>query len=419
MNAIPATKLPATSWQSVRLADVCQFKPPKSIPRKTLDDDSPVSFVPMGDLGELTKHFEAKTVRRFAEVVKGYTYFADGDVLCAKITPCFENGKLGIAQNLENGVGFGSSEFVVMRSKGGILPEFLYYYLSRDTFREAGQAVMSGAVGHKRVPNEYFENLEIPLTPLDEQKRIVAVLDQAFAALDCATALTEESHSDARETFSAYLEEVFSDTKQDWVNEKLGDVCSKIGSGATPKGGASSYKSEGVSLIRSLNVHDRDFREEKLALIDDEQAGRLSNVAVQPQDVLFNITGASIARCCLAPEVWLPARVNQHVAIIRPDPKILLPEFLCMLLTSRSQKYKLLRAGHEGGSTRQAITKSQLRDFSAYFPRSTDLQTEIVANLDRFEKASHNARNVYAQKLSDIEQLRQSLLQRAFAGQLN
>ena len=73
MSAVAAAKLPAAEWQTVRLADVCQFKPPKSIPRKALEDDSPVSFVPMGDLGELTKHFEARTVRRFGEVVKGYT----------------------------------------------------------------------------------------------------------------------------------------------------------------------------------------------------------------------------------------------------------------------------------------------------------------------------------------------------------
>ena len=197
----------ATPWPALPLSEACFFKPPKSIPRKRLNEDTEVSFVPMNDLGELVKYFKAKDVRSFSEVVKSYTYFADGDVLCAKITPCFENGKLGIARGLKNGVGFGSSEFVVMRPKRSLLPGFLYYYLSRDVFREAGARVMSGAVGHKRVPKEYFEDQPIPLPPLQEQKRIVAVLDQAFAALDRARAHAEANLAAAHEFLEAFVEQ--------------------------------------------------------------------------------------------------------------------------------------------------------------------------------------------------------------------
>jgi len=167
-----------------------------------------------------------------------------------------------------------------------------------------------------------------------------------------------------------------------WVKKRLSDVTTKIGSGATPRGGNESYKAEGVSLIRSLNVYDDGFRKAKLARIDQEQANALLNVIVEPQDVLLNITGASVARCCRAPADLLPARVNQHVSIIRPDREILDSDFLHYLLISQEYKKRLLSTGEEGGSTRQAITKAQLQDFVIEFPESLPEQQRIVALLD-------------------------------------
>jgi type I restriction enzyme S subunit len=107
----------------------------------------------MEDLGIDSKFLVPVQTRPLTEVSSSYTYFADGDVLLAKITPCFENGKLGIASNLNNGVGFGSSEYIVFRPMQAVLPEWLYYFLAREEFRAEGAQRMSGAVGHKRVSN--------------------------------------------------------------------------------------------------------------------------------------------------------------------------------------------------------------------------------------------------------------------------
>lgn len=123
-----------------------------------------------------TKELSAHEARPLASVYGSYTYFRENDVLLAKITPCFENGKLGIARNLKNGIGFGSSEFFVIRPGAALLPEYIYYFLDRQDFRDAAQRRMSGAVGHKRVPKELIENLTVPLPPLEEQRRIVALL---------------------------------------------------------------------------------------------------------------------------------------------------------------------------------------------------------------------------------------------------
>jgi|CXWL01.1.fsa_nt_gi type I restriction enzyme S subunit len=201
--------------------------------------------------------------------------------------------------------------------------------------------------------------------------------------------------------------------KAGWVTLKLGDVTTKIGSGATPLGGEEAYKTEGISLIRSLNVYDDGFRKDKLAHIDDEQADGLSNVVVEPHDVLLNITGASVARCCLAPAGFLPARVNQHVSIIRPVKGKLASEFLHYLLISKIYKDRLLHTGEEGGSTRQAITKAQLQEFVVEYPESLPEQLRIVGILDEAfegittakanaEKNLHNARALFESHLQSV-----------------
>ena len=114
----------------------------------------------------------------------------------------------------------------------------------------------------------------------------------------------------------------------EWHTFKLKDITTKIGSGSTPTGGSGAYKTEGISLIRSQNVLDYKFTKDGLAFIDDDQAYGLRNVIVEANDVLLNITGDSVARCCGAPTNWLPARVNQHVAILRSNPEKLDHRFL-------------------------------------------------------------------------------------------
>ncbi len=201
--------------------------------------------------------------------------------------------------------------------------------------------------------------------------------------------------------------------KQGWEEGTLGDVTSKIGSGATPRGGKSSYKTAGISLVRSMNVHDFEFREKNLAFIDSEQSNALSNVTLQENDVLLNITGASIARCCLLPKKYLPARVNQHVSIIRAKKNVINPLFLSTLLISKFYKDKILETG-EQGATRQAITKAQLEDFKIIYPKSLPEQKRIVSVLDKAFTAIAKAKANAEQNLKNAKELFESYLQGVF-----
>jgi type I restriction enzyme, S subunit len=170
-----------------------------------------VTFLPMEDLGVLNKEIVGVKERQLKEVAGSYTYFADNDVLLAKITPCFENGKIGIARNLINGIGFGSSEYIVFRSRGEIEPSYLYYFLSRTQIREEGRKLMTGAVGHKRVSKEWIENYLIPYpVSLKEQQTIVQKLDALSAQTKKLEAIYQQHLNDLDELKKSILQKAFN-----------------------------------------------------------------------------------------------------------------------------------------------------------------------------------------------------------------
>jgi len=303
---------------------------------------------------------------------------------------------------------------VIRPRRDRVLDQWIIYYLNGNDLSEfiTGMTV-------PKLNQGKLKGIPIPLPPLAEQKRIVGVLDEVSGAIGVGQANAQKNLANASELFETTLNNIFTKKGEGWVEKRLEEITTKIGSGATPKGGASAYKSVGISLIRSLNVYDRHFTEKKLAFIDDGQSEKLSNVVVEVGDVLFNITGASIARCCVAPSEYLPARVNQHVSILRPKKDQISTEFLCYLMTSRRYKEQLFGIGDDGGSTRQAITKKQLQDLKVAVPKDIEAQKSIVLKLDNLGSQTQHLEAIYQQKLDDLSELKQSILHKAFAGELS
>ena len=180
---------------------------------------------------------------------------------------------------------------------------------------------------------------------------------------------------------------------------KLKDICLKIGSGATPRGGKKAYCNEGISLIRSQNVLDFEFTYDGLAHINEKQAEKLSNVEVKPQDILLNITGDSVARACAVDARVLPARVNQHVAIIRPDEDRVLSSYILFFL-QMIKPYLLQIAA--GGATRNALTKSIIENLELEVP-DVLLQKKIVSIFDDIQEKIRKNREIN-KNLSDLLQ---------------
>lgn len=177
-------------WEMVELGEVCEVNPKKS-ELKDLDDDLKVSFVPMADLNENQIDFIPTQVKPLGEVIKGYTYFKDDDVLLAKVTPCFENGKAGIAKNLVNGIGFGSSEYFVIRPNQKILSTWIYLNVITDNFREKGKLNMTGTGGLQRVPPDFIKSTLIPFPPIETQRQIVSQIEKEQALVNANKQLVE------------------------------------------------------------------------------------------------------------------------------------------------------------------------------------------------------------------------------------
>ena len=169
-----------------------------------------------------------------------------------------------------------------------------------------------------------------------------------------------------------------------WTKVKLGDVCSKIGSGATPKGGSTVYIKNGVTFIRSQNIYNLSFDYSGLVHINDEIAKKLNGVTIEENDVLLNITGDSVARTCVVPSKLIPARVNQHVAIIRPYSNILNPLFLNYYLASPFMQSFMLGLAVGKGASRNAITKDMIKNFDVPCP-PIGIQEAIVSKLKPYD----------------------------------
>jgi type I restriction enzyme S subunit len=224
MTNIPY-KLP-DGWKWVKLDEVCIINPRR--PRILREPNKPTTFIPMSAVYDETGTITAAEVRPFKQVSKGYTYFEENDILFAKITPCMENGKAAIARGLIERIGFGSTEFHVLRPKPIVLPEWVWLFVRRERFREDAKKFFRGGVGQQRVPQEFLEQYLIPLPPLEEQKRIVARIEELRTRIKEAKKLRQESKEKTELLWQSALAETFpkpgTQLPDGWKWVKLSEV---------------------------------------------------------------------------------------------------------------------------------------------------------------------------------------------------
>ena len=385
---------------------------------KEQDPNFEFDYVKMHNISNDNSWFPVKIARVNATENELEKYsLKDGDLLFNTRNSFELVGKSCLYKSTSEKTAVFNNNIMRIRFKPEINQRFAAYAFCSSQVLNQLESMKQGTTNVSAIYYKTLKDLRIKYPPIPEQKRIVALLDTVFADLEETRAKAKQNLKNARELFDSYLQQVFSNNHKGWVTTKLKAITSKIGSGATPKGGKAAYKTEGMSLIRSMNVHDRLFKKKDLALIDDEQATKLNNVEVLPKDVLLNITGASVARCCVVPEEYLPARVNQHVSIIRVNENTIKPELLCFLLTSKYYKDILLGIG-EAGSTRQAITKVQIENFEVSYPESVGNQDEFIRQLTSLENDVLKLNAIYTKRLEALDELKKSILQKAFSGEL-
>ncbi|NCN68724.1 MAG: hypothetical protein GW904_03145 [Candidatus Altiarchaeum hamiconexum] len=190
-----------------KLSELCDINPSKK-EVKDFDIDTEVTFLPMASVSKKGK-IVYREKKKIKDVIKGYTYFKDGDVLLAKITPCFENGKRAIAKDLKNGIGFGSTEFHIIRPKEKVTSDWIFFSISRDDFKNEAKNKMTGTAGQKRFPARIVENFKIPVPKVQEQTQIVSEIESRFSVIDKLEETVDNSLLKAEQLRKSILKSAF------------------------------------------------------------------------------------------------------------------------------------------------------------------------------------------------------------------
>ena len=309
-----------TKWRDLEemtwgeLEEFCVINPKT----KQIPDDMEVSFVPMQSVSD-TGDVQTDEVRKASEVKKGFTFFEEGDVLFAKITPCMENGKGGIARGLKNGVGFGSTEFHVLHpDPEKVSSEWLYYLTSWDEFRKQCARNMTGSAGQKRVPKSYLEHYKVYLPPLDEQRRIAAVLDKVSDLI----AKRREQLDKLDELVKARFAEMFGDpvsNPYNWEKVPLSELADiRIG----PFGSLlhkEDYIEGGHPLVNPSHIIDGKIVIDEKLTVSHQKYIELEAYHLKAGDVVMGRRG-EMGRCAVVSQEGLLCGTGS--LLIRPKGKV-------------------------------------------------------------------------------------------------
>ncbi|WP_270657569.1 restriction endonuclease subunit S [Aeromonas sp. Y293-4] len=393
-------------WPMVKLADVCQVNP--RLP-KEYDETQDVSFLAMASVSEDGILLNQET-RVLSETKKGFTYFERGDVIVAKITPCFENGKAAYLDSLQTQVGFGSTEFHVLRPNIKQLDgKYLFYLIWNRKFRFIAERIMSGSAGQKRVPASFLQNFEIPLPPLAEQKRIAAIMDKADAI--------RQKRQQAIALADQFLRSVFLDMFGDpvtnpkgWDEVVLKDIAD-IRSGVTK--GKIVKEDDAITLpyMRVANVQDGylDLSSIQEITVSKKDANKST---LQIGDILLTEGGDpdKLGRG----HVWNGEIENcihqNHIFSVRViDSNYVRPSFLSSVISSSRGKKYFLKVGKQTTGI-ATINKTVLSEFLPFIP-PLEMQDKYLGIMKKVKEIP-----IYSE--CNYMKLFSSLSQKAFSGQL-
>jgi type I restriction enzyme S subunit len=350
------------------------------------------------------------SMRRVSEVEKGYTNFRDGDVLFAKITPCMENGKCAIAKNLTNGIGFGSTEFHVIRAKDEIIAEWVYYFLRQESVRIEAERNMTGSAGQKRVPRKFLVEVPIPLPPLDEQERIAAILSKA----DRLRRLRRY----ARELSDGYLGSVFLEMFGDPVSNPMGWEIRELGKllEITPHiGTIVPAQEKGNQLcvrVGELGGWYVDLESCKYVSLDGRDLEKFT--LLQGDIVLARAIGseAHLGKLSIVGHSRIPVVFDSHVMRLRLDDTRILPEFFMLWMRTPGGRVRFMQQARRT-AVQFNVNAKQIAAVQIPLP-TLSLQQRFAQIVQKFERLRAQQREAERQ----AEHLFGSLLGRAFQGEL-
>ncbi len=375
-----------------KLGEVCLINP-KSC---TLRDDTEVAFIPMTKVGEHGE-FDASEIKNYSEVKKGFTNFQNGDILFAKITPCMENGKGAIAHNMKNGIGFGSTEFHVLRpDMDKITSEWLYYLTTWENFRKEAEKNMTGSAGQKRVPKTFLENYVVNLPEIDAQKRENIILRK----VDDLISLRKQQLAKLDELIKARFVEMFGDPKDNRSNlVKIGEI-GDLTSGGTPSRSNSEYFNGSIRWysageLNSLYLPDSIEHISRTAL--SQSAAKL----FEKGTLMIGMYDTAAFKMGILTE---QSSSNQACANLKPTE-----QYSVIWLYYLFDIMKPIFLNERQGVRQKNLSLSKIRNFN--IPSAPiDLQNNFAAFVERVEQQ----RQTVQQSLEKLELMKKALMQEYF-----
>lgn len=364
-------------WRTGTISDIAEVSP--KISKSNITDETLVSFIPMASVSESGKVIEMQ-VKKYSDVKTGFPSFENGDVLFAKITPCMENGKGALVHNLTNGIGFGSTEFFVLRTKESACSDFLYQLTISKMFRHKALAYLKGTAGQQRVSRDIFTMLNIPIPPLPEQKRIAEILTAADSAIEEAGRAVAESERVKQGLMQMLIPDDAEELKDRWNTSKIKEIFD-VKSGTTPSTKEEKYWKNGdVIWVTPADLSGIDEH-----LYVENSNKKVTNIALRetglylvPKDTIIISTRAPVGTLALANS---ELTFNQGCkGLLNKDTRHYNTKFYYYYLLQNTQELQ----NQSGGSTFKELSKERLGSFPVPLPPITEQKriAEILKTAD-------------------------------------
>lgn len=415
----------------IRLKHLARINPTKS-ELSHLDPETKVSFVPLEDFGT-DGEIKEREMRRLGDVYDGYTYFQEGDIAIAKITPSFENGKGAICRGLENDIGFGTTELHILRPRDGVSTEFLWYVLRSKRFMDEAETAMRGVAGQQRVPTEFLENFEVLIPSLDAQRkcvryiktieaeidRLVNALEQLLDLLDTKriaeiTRLVTTGTSDQNREMKEVESEWFDRVPVEWEIQRLNylrDLSTTICYGIVLPG---PDQEDGVPIIKGGDCHPDALNPETLSKTTPEKASDYQRSRLDAGDLVYEIRG-SVGRVVKVPSELEGANLTQDTARISPRANVS-STWLKYALKSEPFRQQMDLQTH--GATIQGVNLEDLRNGVLPVPPYEE-QKSIASVATQTDERIRSLSEKIRREISLLSERKNALITKAVTGQID
>ena len=407
--------MPLHDWSKQPLGTVATVNPRRDPALRSHGDRLRVTFVPMAAVDEVSGTITNPAVKAFGEVRRGFTSFGEGDVIFAKITPCMQNGKSAVANELVNGLGFGSTEFHVIRPGRTVLSKWLWYFVRQRSVLEHGQQHFRGSAGQRRVPADFLRNLMVPVPTVAEQYRVVCRIDECMDRIDEIRKLNSEAAREAAALLPSSLAATFAELRGTYPTATVGDclVQSRYGTSRRCDAGASA-----VPVLRIPNVVRGRISLDDVKYCELSKK-ELERFRIDSGDILVVRTNGSpdlVGRCAVYVDSDRLFAFASYLIRLRVDPAKVLPVFLMFFLTSTMGR-DAIAAIRRTSAGQFNINVQNLRGIRLPLPPLA-IQERVAKRLTEQRDVAGAIAADQTTHAADPDLLMNAVLRRAFAGEL-